>query len=149
MHAIVRIRGTTGRYTTNWLFVAQSSSSDMFTTCRAEEWRTWTVLVTVYDDAGNGIIVPSYLLSPVPREDSGALKDIVDEDTCLEHHRDVPSDVVDTVLRFLWGLSFPLVSLWWFFVNMRGLKRGFDDRLRGQFGQIRREFSKQGECVGF
>jgi len=103
----------------------------VFTTCRAEEWRARVVLV-IHDDAGNGAVVPSYLLSPVLRE-SGATEDIIDEEACLEHRRDVPCDVVDPVLRFLWNSSSPLVLLKWFFMNIRKLKCGLDDRLRGQF----------------
>ena len=103
----------------------------MFAACRAEEWRARVVPV-IHDDAGNGTVVPSYLLSPVLRE-SGTTEDIIDEGACLEHRRDVPCDVVDPILRFLWNPSCPLVLLRWFFMNIRKLKRGLDDRLRGQF----------------
>jgi len=72
----------------------------MLATCQAEEWRARVVLV-IHDDAGNGTVVPSYLLSPVPWESDSATEDIVDEKACLEHHCDVPCDIVDPVLRFL------------------------------------------------
>jgi len=104
----------------------------MFATRRAEEWRTRVVLV-IHDDAGNGTVVPSYLLSPVLRESGGTMEDIIDEEACLEHRRDVPCDVVDPILRFLWNPSSPLVLLRWFLMNIRKLKCGLDDRLRGQF----------------
>jgi hypothetical protein len=116
-------------------FMAQSSSSYIFATCRAEKSRARTVLATINDGAGNGTIVPSYLLSPVPRERGGATEDVVDEDACFEYHRDIPRDVVNPVLRFLGGLSFPLVSLRWFFMNTQRVEEcGLDNRLRGQFG---------------
>lgn len=105
---------------------------DMFATRRAEEWGTRAVPATIYNDAGNCTVVPSYLLSPVLRESSGGSEDIVNEDACLEHYGDVPGDIVDDVLRLLWNFSSAHTCPEWFFVNVRGPKSGFYDGLRSQ-----------------
>ena len=62
--------------------------------------RARAVLATVHDDVGNGIVVPPYLLFPVPRERSGATDDIVNEGACFEHCFDVACDVVGPLLFF-------------------------------------------------
>jgi len=49
-----------------WLATAESSGSNMFATCRAEERWAWAVLVRIYDIAESGIVVPPNLLFPVP-----------------------------------------------------------------------------------
>ena len=85
------------------------------------------VLTTVHG------VAASYLLSPIPREDSGTLEDIIDKDACPEDGRNVPSDVVDDALLFHRSLLLPLTLLRRFFTNPRRLKCGLEDRLRSQF----------------
>ena len=89
----------------------------MFATCRAEERRTLAFLVAVYDEAGNGIVVKSYLLSPAPWQNCGTSDDIANEGACFEHRRDVPCDVIDGVLRF-WNTFSPLAPLGQFPLNL-------------------------------
>lgn len=83
----------------------------MFSTCWAEEWRARAVLATIYDDARNSIVVPSYLFSPVLWKSDSASDGIVDEDARFEYRRNIPCNVVYPALGFFWSLPFPAASI--------------------------------------
>lgn len=76
------------------------------------------------------------------------MEDIIDKDACSEDGRNVPSNVIDDVLRFPGSLLLPLTLLRWFFINAGRLKCGLDYGLRSQFDQSLWEVLKQGEYIG-